>query len=244
MVEARRAFLEAGHYEGVSRAVNDAAGRELGNAGAGKGAVVMDLGCGEGYYLQRLAREMADAACYGIDISRPAILAASRTRRSGNILWIVAGARRLPLRDASVDLALSMFAKEDFGELARVLKPEGKLVLATPGPGHLIELRRLLFERVHQVPGLDERMAHAEKLFHAAGRRDCRYRTTVDGKGVQNLVGMTPYTWKVPGIRLAGVREAKELSISVDVMVTVLARGGGPGGQPSRRPCTTRGKFI
>jgi SAM-dependent methyltransferase len=46
-----------------------------------------------------------------------------------------------PVHDAVTDLVMSIFAPKNFAEMARVLRPGGWLVVAYPGPDHLIELR-------------------------------------------------------------------------------------------------------
>jgi 23S rRNA (guanine745-N1)-methyltransferase len=56
--------------------------------------------------------------------------------------WIVANADRiLPVSPASVDVALSLFGRRPALELARVVRPAGKLVVALPGEDDLVEIR-------------------------------------------------------------------------------------------------------
>src|SRR3954469_16536988 len=51
MLQSRRAFLQAGFYDGMSSAANETVARML----AGRtGAHVADLGCGEGFFTARL----------------------------------------------------------------------------------------------------------------------------------------------------------------------------------------------
>jgi 23S rRNA (guanine745-N1)-methyltransferase len=49
----------------------------------------------------------------------------------------------MPLGDRTVDLALSVFAPRNGAELARVVCPDGTLVVVTPTSRHLHELRTL-----------------------------------------------------------------------------------------------------
>ena len=46
-----------------------------------------------------------------------------------------------PVRDAAVDLVISIFAPKNYPEAARVLRPGGWLAVAYPGADHMIELR-------------------------------------------------------------------------------------------------------
>src|SRR6185437_8135971 len=100
---------------------------------------VLDAGCGDGFYLGSLAREIGFAA-HGIDISTRAVDAAAR--RYPECEWIVANADRfLPYRDASFTLAWSITARMNAPEFRRVLSPDGRLLIAIPAPDDLIELR-------------------------------------------------------------------------------------------------------
>ena len=115
----------------------------------GQPPVVVELGCGSGDSLGRLAatREIAGA---GIDLSTAA--AAEAARRFPSLTWVVANAdRRLPLLDASVDLAVSVHARRNPTECRRILRTDGFLLVAVPGPSDLIELRELVQgEAVHR----------------------------------------------------------------------------------------------
>ena len=75
MMQARRAFLDAGHYlplrETVAQMLNDIL--------PGSATVMLDIGCGEGYYTARfaqIAREKG-ALTFGLDVSKVAIRAAA-----------------------------------------------------------------------------------------------------------------------------------------------------------------------
>jgi ubiquinone/menaquinone biosynthesis C-methylase UbiE len=103
-----------------------------------EGKRVIDAACGEGYGTALLARHAAHVT--GVDISAEAIAHARRRYASlANAEFIEASCTALPLADASVDVAISfetiehIAAQAEFvSELARVLKPEGVLVLSCP----------------------------------------------------------------------------------------------------------------
>jgi 23S rRNA (guanine745-N1)-methyltransferase len=164
-VEARRRLLDAGYGEPLLRAL-------LEQIDLPAGAAVLDVGCGEGYYLGSLARERGIEA-HGIDLSAAAVdLAARRYPRA---TWIVANADRfLPWGAGSFDLVLSIDARLSPSEMRRVLKPEGRLLVAVPGPDDLVELREaVLGERV-----LKDRLERAATLlaqdFELEARRSIR----------------------------------------------------------------------
>jgi 23S rRNA (guanine745-N1)-methyltransferase len=101
--------------------------------------VVLDAGCGDGFYLGSLARQTAFSA-HGVDISVPAIEAAAR--RYSECEWIVANADRfVPYADRSFSIVMSITARMNASEFRRVLRDDGRLLVALPAPDDLIELR-------------------------------------------------------------------------------------------------------
>src|SRR5437868_2773768 len=113
------------HDSGVTAPLLDAIAKIIDASG---GDVVLDAGCGDGFYLGALARRTGFTAC-GIDISVPAIDAAAR--RYPECEWIVANADRfVPYADGSFSIVLSITGRMNAGEFRRVLRDEGRLLVA------------------------------------------------------------------------------------------------------------------
>ncbi|MHB8820900.1 MAG: putative RNA methyltransferase, partial [Pseudomonadaceae bacterium] len=66
MVEARRRFLDGGHYAPLARRLAELAAERAPRRW-------LDIGCGEGYYTAQLAAALPRAEGYALDISREAI---------------------------------------------------------------------------------------------------------------------------------------------------------------------------
>ena len=131
-VRARRRLHDRGVTEPLLRAVAEM-------VAASPSDVVLDAGCGDGFYLGSLARQTGFDA-HGVDISIPAVDAAAR--RYPECEWIVANAdRRLPYADGSFSMVLSVTARMNSGEFRRVLREDGRLLVAVPAPEDLSELR-------------------------------------------------------------------------------------------------------
>src|SRR5713101_3254503 len=108
--------------------------------------IVLDAGCGDGFYLGTLARQ-AGFDAHGVDISTPAVDAAAR--RYPGCEWIVANADRfMPYADRSFSMVPSITARMNAGEFRRVLRDDGSLLVALPAPDDLIELRGAGRDRV------------------------------------------------------------------------------------------------
>ena len=113
---------------------------------ASPGDIVLDAGCGDGFYLGSLARQ-AGFSAHGVDISVPAIDAAAR--RYPECEWIVANADRfVPYADNSFSLVMSITARMNASEFRRVLRDDGRLLVSVPAPDDLIELRGAGRDRV------------------------------------------------------------------------------------------------
>ena len=104
---------------------------------------VLDVATGTGLVLRAIAVRDPQVRLIGIDISAGMLEVARNELPAGE--FIEGRAERLPLLDASVDLvtcatAMHLMAEPGvvFSEIARVLAPRGRLVLATfqPPPGH------------------------------------------------------------------------------------------------------------
>lgn len=128
MVAARAGFLSRGHYDPLSDAL----------AAAVVAGPVLDLGAGTGHHTARVL-EATGTTGLAVDVSKHAARRAARAHpRLGSVVADAWSA--LPVRSGSVSTVLSVFAPRTPGEVARVLAPGGRLVLATPTERHLREL--------------------------------------------------------------------------------------------------------
>jgi 23S rRNA (guanine745-N1)-methyltransferase len=162
-IEARESLLAGG----VGRALIDAIAARVRALDLGDDAVIVDLGCGSGDALAALTERSSGGV--GIDLSVPAIERASR--RFPNRTWVVANAdRRLPLLDRSVALVVSLHARRNPPEVARVLVAAGHLLVAVPAPDDVIELRELVQgQRLERDRG-EVVLAEHEPLFDLVER--------------------------------------------------------------------------
>jgi len=131
------------HERGVTSPLLEAIGAI---AGIDRDDVVLDVGCGDGYYLGTIALETGCEA-HGIDISVPAVDAAAR--RYTDCEWVVGNADRfLPYADKTFSRVLSITARMNVPELRRVVRDDGLLLVAIPAPDDLVELRGAGRDRV------------------------------------------------------------------------------------------------
>ncbi len=171
---------------GLADPLADAIGGLLGSADP---SCVIDVGCGEGYWVRRLFEARTERAC-GIDLSVAAVRVAAK--RCPAATWVVANADRfLPLPTGSVDLALSLFGRRPASELARVLRPEGLLLVAIPAADDLIELREVASGRGELRDRVAGVIAELAPLFQSVERRVWRERVRLDRGAIEDALAMT-----------------------------------------------------
>lgn len=213
MMAARRAFLTQGHYEPVSDRLNRLLTENLADAAPH----VLDIGCGEGYYADRLLRALGpDARLWGLDISRDAVRAAAAGCK--NCTWLVCSSSRIPLKSGSFHGIYSVFSPIDAGEVARLLRPEGVFIRVLPGPEHLMSLRRLIYPEVVRGP---EPAAQTEGPLRCTEILSLTYEMTLDGAEAETLIRMTPHYWKTTKAHKTVLAELEAVSVTVDMRFLV-----------------------
>lgn len=120
-----------------------------------RGRTVVDVAGGDGYWAAQLRRRGARAL--SVDLSRPKL---RRGQRISHAPFLVEGdAQRLPVASEEADAVLSVCALEHFadparavGEMARILRPGGRLVLSADALSrgenwpHLLDVHRERFD--------------------------------------------------------------------------------------------------
>lgn len=215
-VDARAALDRAG----VGRAVIDAVIAKIVALDVPPEATALDLGAGSGEMLGRLWTDRSIAGV-GIDLSVAAVELASR--RFPGLTWIVANAdRRLPIRDSSVDMVLSIHGRRSPSESARVLKEAGLLIVALPAPDDLIELRALVQGQGLERNRVEEMLREHATYFELAERFQVREQRVLERDALVNLLqgtyrGARFTSW----VRVAAI---EPMAVTLSSEVCVLKR--------------------
>lgn len=214
-IKARKLFLEAGYYEPLSNAINAI----LQNLNV---SAVLDAGCGEGYYTNRMANN--DRAVLGVDLSRAGIDAAAKSAKQNatEVLFAVASIFSLPVGDAACDAVTNLFAPCCESEFSRVLKDGGYLILVGAGERHLMGLKEVLYENPYLNPGRADLPAQMKEI----DRKRLTYTITVDGEeAIEALFSMTPYYWRTSESDHAKLKNIQTLTTEVDFDIFVYQKG-------------------
>lgn len=154
----------------------------LTHARIGESFAILDVGCGGGATVGKLARIAPNGAIYGVDYAAGSVAVARKT----NAALIAAGRARieqaavshLPFADATFDLVTAIETQyywpdlvKDMREILRVLKPNGTLLITaeTYKGGRTDKYQRPIMKL---LGGAHLDVAAQRELFSAAGYED------------------------------------------------------------------------
>jgi len=213
MVAARSRFMGAGHFQAVSEV--------LAGLLPGDEPTLLDVGAGDGHHLTRLLARRGGRAV-ALDISPAACRRAAQV--PGAVGAVVADAwAPLPLADAAFDAVLSIFAPRHAAEFARVLTPDGRLLVVTPMPDHLAELREAL--RLLTIDADKEVRLHDSLSpdFRLVSRRECQGLLQLDAAGVHDAVSMGPNAFHQDSATLTAQIATLPMPYPVTMSVAITA---------------------
>jgi 23S rRNA (guanine745-N1)-methyltransferase len=211
-LNARHAFLKAGFFSPLASALKQLIPMNTKS--------LLDIGCGEGYFT-RLMSEQCHAEVYGIDIAKTGVRLAARQSSSlinntRKIIYVVASSYALPIAASSMDVITRIYAPSKDEELRRVISPQGKLIIVTPGENHLLSLRKQLYKdlRPHPKP-------QAPIGFKDFSQQQLSFSLAIPpGEYTNALLQMTPFAWQVKPELLAqlmvdGLQDTADFQLSV-----------------------------
>lgn len=214
MITARRDFFDSGAYAQLATEL-----AKLTIEYVPDNATFLDAGCGEGYYVRQLRRELGadtDATLVGLDISKHGIKIAAKRDPLGS--YAVASSYSIPLAPKSVDVLLTHFSPVSADAFRKVVKPGGIVMVSGPGEQHLAGLRELVYD--DPTPHEPEELLANEPGFTAVSMKRIRHEIFVEGhQNVYNLLKMTPYFWTVGGEKHQKLSELDSLVTPIDVVI-------------------------
>jgi 23S rRNA (guanine745-N1)-methyltransferase len=202
MVEARRDFLNKGYYENLRQTVSDV---------IGDGNILLDSGCGEGYYTSLFAEK--NQVC-GIDISKDALKLAAKTCHDAE--FAVASISNIPLADESLDAIVNIFAPDSQKEFFRLLKKSGRLITVFPLEQHLIELKTAVYD----IPYLNPAPLLERENMTLKSSREITYKFTLtSNEDLTSLFKMTPYYYKTSKEDQTKLEKIDSLTITAQFLI-------------------------
>lgn len=245
-IEARKRFLNAGHYEKLQALIVQqmqqllTAVTEQGNQPTNW----LDIGCGEGYYTQAMAQMSSDIidTLIAADISKPALIELAKVSKAAGKLWyqqdketpakttaiypLVTSAAHLPLRAHSVSGISSIFSPILPTAFAEVLTDKGYLIIAKPYAGHLASMRAALFDDVREHDS-DKFLQELDPQFTLIDTHRVSTDMSLSVSDLTDLMTMTPYAYRAKSEKrqaLLAAVEKEAFSTEAKFVVYVLQK--------------------
>lgn len=216
MVKSRTLFLEGGHYNPLRDKIIS-----LIKETAIENPVLLDSGCGEGYYTRFYCQQVQKmgGSAVGIDLSKSAIKHASKNCRDA--CFATASVYHLPILDDSIDVLVNCFSPLAPDEFRRVVKKGGYFFYVVPDKGHLWELKKVLYD----VPYENAVKNDSYDGFEYVKTEFVKTSFTLDSKEkIMSLLHMTPYTWKTPKSGVERLSALEKLDVTAEFQVLVYRR--------------------
>ena len=178
----------------------------------GKNNLLLDAGCGEGYYTSLFAE---NNIVYGIDVSKEALKVASRKCKDS--FFAVGSIYELPLCDSSFDVVVNIFAPDSNSEFLRVLKKKGRLIMVTPMENHLMELKCKIYDTPYKNAYVDPKKTG----FVIRSQNEVKYEIDLKTKeDITSLFAMTPYYYNTSQNDKQKLEKYDKLTTRVEFLIT------------------------
>ncbi len=217
MLAARERFLSSGAYEPLCRLLGDLVCRYLPVKGS-----LLDAGCGEGYYTDRVERRLLErdgvSDLLALDISKDGVRIAAR--KNPRISYAVASSYDMPIADGSMDGVMNVFSPMAEDEVRRVLKPGGIFILVYPDAHHLWELK----SAVYDTPYENKVESGAPKGFALRESEKLRYSIELEDEAIWDLFLMTPYAYRTSQKDRGKLKALDKLTTRVEFCLDVYVK--------------------
>ena len=212
MVKARRSFLDLGFYQPLVKAITN-----LQIKYSSTNAIILDAGCGEGFYTHQ--HKLATNQVYGVDIAKTAVKIAAKRYKCCS--FSVGTLSNLPFQDEFFDWVYSIYAPILEDEFSRVIKDQGYLLTVTPAQNHLFELKSLIYRQANKHD-VSKTPIKQLKLIEEI---NLNYQMNFDnGQDVINLLAMTPFAFKTSEDLLQALKTQTSFNCQADFMIRLYQK--------------------
>ena len=209
----RQQILEAGFYQAILDAVSDLL------ASSKTTKIILDIGCGEGFYSRKLQERHPDKTFYAFDISKDSVQIASKSEPNWAVNWFVGDLARLPIKDASMDILLDIFSPANYGEFRRVLSKDGILIKVIPTENHLKEIRQKVQDQLTNKDYSNQDIKnHFQEHFTILSSQTASLTKTITAEQLQALLSMTPLLFHIDQSKIDW-SQLTEITIEAEILV-------------------------
>ena len=179
--------------------------------------VLIDAGCGEGYYSSALAGRIEGLQIIAFDIAADAIVCAAKSKE--NVAWTIADVTNIPVKDGICDILLDVFTPASYKEFGRILKKGGYILKVIPGSNHLKELRKAAREQLKNKDySGDDVSDYFEQHYDILSQETLTNTMPIDQETLKTLTEMTPLLFDVDVSRL-DLSEISEITVEAQLII-------------------------
>ena len=209
----RQQILEAGFYQAILEGISDL----LATKPSAK--IVLDIGCGEGFYSRKLQEVHPEKTFYAFDISKDSVQIAAKSESNWAVNWFVGDLARLPIKDASMDILLDIFSPANYGEFRRVLSKDGILIKVIPTENHLKEIRQMVQDQLTKKDYSNQDIKeHFQEHFSIQSSQIVSLTKPITTEQRQALLSMTPLLFHVDQSKI-NWSQLTEITIEAEILV-------------------------
>ena len=217
---SRSEFFAKGYYEHILNAIVKKVS-EIKAAADGSEPVtqlvLIDAGCGEGYYSSALAGRIEGLQIIAFDIAADAIVCAAKSKE--NVAWTIADVTNIPVKDGICDILLDVFTPASYKEFGRILKKGGYILKVIPGSNHLKELRKAARDQLKNKDYSGEDVSdYFEQHYDIISRETLTNTMPIDQETLKTLTEMTPLLFDVDVSRL-DLSEISEITVEAQLII-------------------------
>ena len=216
-VRSRSEFLESKSYAPICDAICEAVNKYC------AGGLIVDAGCGEGYYTNNIARNYSGDVV-GFDLSKFGVEHASKSAKRNcisNAFFAVSSVYTLPIVNDSADGIVNIFAPCVEEEYTRVLKKGGVLITAGAGENHLLGLKKAIYDTTYKNTERDD-MPQGMELIE---EKSVSYILKLEEKRlISSLFSMTPYYYRTGESDMKKLEALESLETEIDVKIKIFCK--------------------
>lgn len=183
---------------------------------------IVDMGCGEGSFIDRLIHDFNDQPNYlGFDLSKEGVQLGSDFSEEG--FFFIGDVTNMPFRNDSITTLLNIFSPSHYDEMLRVLKPGGQMIKVIPESFYLKEMREVFY---HDNP---EKQSYSNENVYEKFKKDVNlvkekhltYQFPVNAADYEDILMMSPIHWGASeqAKSYAKAHPFSELTIDVKILV-------------------------
>jgi 23S rRNA (guanine745-N1)-methyltransferase len=221
LFESRKMFSQSGFFDPLIAQIYENMLEEL--KPTSKMIKILDAGCGEGSHLSHIQQRIIEQSqCnllgIGVDISKEGINMASRS--PSKTIWCVADLAKCPFIDKQFNFILNILSPSNYSEFHRMLANDGMVIKVIPESKYLQELRGIFYSHTDRTVYSNKKTLELfNRNFKLVDIQRVQYGVTMENKCIEQLVHMTPLSWRASEELIQQVLGKNRLEVTFDFSV-------------------------